>query len=209
MICWSCQREAGDGPLCAACSAVQPPRPQASCFEVLGLPKSYFVEPSALEERFKERSRKLHPDRFAQKTARERRLSLEWTTAVNDAYRTLRDPLRRALYLVKGWGLDIEKETGAAAMRRLPPEFLDEVMDLREVLAEARSRKDLAKVESLAASIESRQSALLEELAGSLRALEAAGGQADLGKAGRELAMLKYLQRLGEDIEAIQMAALE
>ncbi len=208
MICWSCQRDAGAGPLCTACGAVQPARPNANHFEVLGLPASWFLEPSAVEERFKDLNKKLHPDRFAQKEPRERRMSLEWTTQVNDAYRTLKDPLRRAAYLVKLQGIDVEKESGRDAMARLPPEFLEQVMEDREALEEGKAAKDLEKVRALARAIEQRQAGVVESLTAALRAFEA-GEKAALEKAGGALAVLKYFSRFQEEVEAIEMAALE
>ncbi|MGC4122349.1 MAG: Fe-S protein assembly co-chaperone HscB [Myxococcales bacterium] len=208
MICWSCQREAGTGPLCTACGAVQPARPAATYFEVLGLPASYFLEASAIEERFKDLNKKLHPDRFAQKEPRERRMSLEWTTQVNDAYRALKDPLKRATYFVKQQGIDVEKESGKNAMSRLPPEFLMQVMDDREALEEAKAAKDLDKVRALASGIEQRQAGVVESLTTALKAFES-GQTAALEKAGGALAVLKYFSKFHEEVEAIEMAALE
>jgi len=208
MICWSCQREAGAGPLCAACGAVQPARPGMSHFEVLGLPATYFLEVSAIEERFKDLNKKLHPDRFAQKEPRERRMSLEWTTQVNDAYRTLKDPLRRATYFVKLQGIDVEKESGRNAMARLPPEFLEQVMEDREALEEAKAAKDLDRVRALAEGLEKRQAGVVESLAAALKAFEA-GDEPSLEKAGGALAILKYFSRFHEEVEAIEAAALE
>jgi molecular chaperone HscB len=209
VICWSCQREAGEGALCVACGAVQPPRPQASCFEVLGLAPSYFLEPAAVEERFKDLNRKLHPDRFAQKDARERRMSLEWTTAVNDAYRTLKDPLRRATYFLKTHGIDVEKETGKGAMQRLPPEFLEEVLEQREELETAKASKDLEKVRALAAAIERRSAEVFEGMARTLREYESSHDRAALERAGSALAVLKYHARFQEEVEAIEQASLD
>ena len=208
MICWSCQREAGTGPLCAACGAIQPSRPQASHFEVLGLPASFFLEPSQIEQRFKELNKKLHPDRFAQKDPRERRMSLEWTTQVNDARRTLEDPLDRATYLAKLSGLDVEKESGPSAMRRLPPDFLEQVMEDREELEQAKAEKILSRVRALARDIDERSSEAFGSLEEAFKAFEA-GDRAALDRVGAALAMLKYFSRFQEEVEAIEMAFLE
>jgi len=209
MICWSCQREAGEGPLCAACGAVQPARPGANLFDVLGVPRSYFLEPALIEDRFKDLNRKLHPDRFAQRPAQERRMSLDWTTAVNDAARTLRDPQRRATYLLKSYGLDVEKESGKNAMQRLPPEFLEEVLEQREALDDAKAAKNLDKVRALARTAEQRTSVVQAQMAEALGGFETGGDRALLEKAGGALAVLKYFTRFQEEVEAIEMAALE
>src|SRR4051812_30048968 len=101
MICWSCEREAGAEPACASCGALQPPDRTADAFAVLGVPARYAVDVADLEGRYKELSRKVHPDRFAKDDPRARRASLERTVQLNEAWRTLRDPVRRAEYLLK------------------------------------------------------------------------------------------------------------
>ena len=209
MICWSCQRDAGAGPLCSSCGAVQPVRAQATLFEVLDLPQTFFLAPEEVEQRFKDLNRKLHPDRFAQKTPRERRLSLEWATAVNDAHRTLKDPLKRATYLVKLRGLDVEKESGPSAMGRLPPELLEEVLEQREALEEAKAKHDLTKVRELAAANTKRADSVLAALAEALKGFESSPERSRLEAAGQKLAVLKYYSRFAEEVEAIEMAALE
>src|SRR4051812_50218813 len=96
--CWSCGGEvAAAPPLAPACGKVQPPAPAGTRidrFAVLGVRPS-FDEPESLDEKFRALSRKLHPDRFARATPQERRYSLEQTTLLNDAYKTLKDPVRR------------------------------------------------------------------------------------------------------------------
>ena len=209
MVCTTCQRDPDGGPLCAACGAIQPFRPHAGLFEVVGLPRSAMVAPAALEERYRDLSRKLHPDRFAQRGPAERKLSLEWTTLLNEAYRTLKDPLRRATYLLKLHGVDVERESGKSAMQRLPPEFLEEVLDLREALEGAKAAKDLDRVRAMARQVEGRAADVQARLADALGALEAGGGKPALDRAGDALAALRYFTRFQEEVEAIEMAALE
>ena len=73
----------------------------ADHFETLGLPRRFAVDLPDLERRFREQSREVHPDRFATASPPERRAALERSTALNDAYRTLKDPLRRATYFLE------------------------------------------------------------------------------------------------------------
>src|SRR5687767_12186297 len=93
--CWSCGQDPGPDAFCAACGKVQPARGEDP-FATLGLPRSFAVDADALERRYRALQRKLHPDRFALKPAAERRASLERATAVNEAYRVVKDPVRRA-----------------------------------------------------------------------------------------------------------------
>src|SRR5262245_48377176 len=108
MICWSCQREAGPGPLCAACGALQPPDDGADLFAVLGVPARYAVDLAAAEAAYKEMSRRVHPDRFATADPRARRASLARTVQLNLAWRTVKDPIRRAEYLLNRAGIDVD-----------------------------------------------------------------------------------------------------
>jgi molecular chaperone HscB len=108
-------------------------------FAVLGLRRAFHIDPVLLAERHLALSRELHPDRFAQRSPRERLLSLQRTTAINDAYRTLRDPVRRAEYILRLAGVsteDRDRPRGLGAVGS-DPEFLEEIMRIRERMMEA------------------------------------------------------------------------
>lgn len=108
-ICWTC-REAVQGPVCVSCGALQPPPPEPDPFVVLGLERRFHVDKKAVEERFRAVSRQVHPDKWAGKKALLRRMSLQWTAAVNTARRVLLDDEQRARYLATGEAMP--KETG-------------------------------------------------------------------------------------------------
>src|SRR5437667_4966819 len=131
--CWSCGGAvAASDALCPACGKVQPPPvagTQSDRFATLGFEPS-FDEPDGLDERFRALSRKLHPDRFARATAQERRYSLEQTTRLNEAYKTLKDPVRRAEHLLQLRGIKGDP--------KMSPEFLEQTMEDREKLLEAK-----------------------------------------------------------------------
>src|SRR5947209_19359802 len=134
-ICWSCgDSRAPMDALCPACGKVQPPPPPQGVldkFAVVGLPRAYELDERALEESFRALSRKLHPDRFARATPRERRFSLEQTTILNDANRTLRDPVKRAEHLLALRGVKVAgEERGSSAS--MPAEVLEQAMADRE-----------------------------------------------------------------------------
>lgn len=209
MTCPSCQRDPGAGPLCAGCGAIQPLPPSLDAFAVLGLPATFALEPARVDGRFKELSRRLHPDRFAQKSPRERRMSLEWTTAVNDAVKAIRDPLRRASTLLKARGIDIEKESGAAAMARLPPEFLEEVLEVREELDGARTAGDLARVRELGKKVKERARSVASDLARAFAEYESAPDGVHLDRAASAVSVLKYHARFEEEVEAAELKALD
>src|SRR4051812_18581474 len=168
MICWSCEKNAGDDLLCASCGAVQPPDTKADHFRVFGIPRGYPLDLVDLERRYKEMTKVLHPDRFARADERARRASLKRSIHLNEAWRTLKDPVRRAEYLLSLAGWEVGGEGGTSKpvdghRVKLPvaPALLMEVMELREGLAEARADGDHVKVHALAAAVRGRREAAL------------------------------------------------
>src|SRR5919204_3292524 len=119
--CWHCGGSvAATDALCPSCGKVQPPPAagtQPDKFATLGFSPS-FDEPEGLDEKFRTLSRKLHPDRFARASAQERRYSLEQTTRLNEAYKTLKDAVRRAEHLLALRGIQGEP--------KMSPEFLEQ-----------------------------------------------------------------------------------
>ena len=103
-------------------------------FELFGLPVAYIVDTEQLAERYRDLQRVLHPDRYANATEQERRLSMQGATLVNAAFQTLKDPLQRAHYLLtlKGIEMDAQRETTRDSA------FLMEQLELREELEAAR-----------------------------------------------------------------------
>jgi molecular chaperone HscB len=97
-------------------------------FELFGLPARFAVDAAALEARYHELQREVHPDRFAAAPDAERRVSMQLATRVNEAYQTLKSPLKRAVYILHLRGVDPELETNTA----MPTEFLMEQMGWRE-----------------------------------------------------------------------------
>jgi molecular chaperone HscB len=206
--CWNCEKETGGRPFCPGCGKIAARPPGATLFEVFGLPPSYDVNIPVLERQFRDLSLQLHPDRFAQADPRERRLSLEQTTALNEAYRTLKDPNRRALYLLKLHGVDLDRED-SGAQRDMPTEFLEEVMELREELETAIHSKDLTRAQAMAVDVTARQREALTAAAGALRALESSPDDEELvKKASHELGRVRYFTRFLEQVEEFEEEAV-
>jgi len=108
-------------------------------FSFLDLPRKLNIDMASLDERYRTLSRQFHPDFFYNATAAERRLSLERSSFLNDAYRALRDPIKRIEYLLKIEGLAPKNEQEAS--RQVPPALLEEVFALNEELDEVRELK--------------------------------------------------------------------
>jgi molecular chaperone HscB len=173
MICWSCQKAAGDGALCAACGAVQPPDPKADYFRVLGLPRAFAFDVAGAEQSYKALTKVLHPDRYARADARARRASLERSVQLNEAWQTLKDPVRRAEYLLSLHGIDVGEMSGVGRSGQygdhvtlpVPQVLLMEVLELREALATAHSAKDVHETEALIAKVRSRLVTVMDDVA--------------------------------------------
>jgi molecular chaperone HscB len=146
--CWSCSVAHNDSTLfCPHCSKIQPP-PDGDFFSVFGLEPKLNIDLAGLETEFHRLSRKLHPDRFARGLENEKDWSLAGTALLNDAYRTLKDPIHRTEYLLKLHGAEIGEEFAGAngkdrrkhemGASRVPADLLEEVFDLNMQLEEMR-----------------------------------------------------------------------
>lgn len=182
--------------VCPSCAALQPPPAVLSHFQRLGLHPAVRISEETLSSRFRKLSRLLHPDRFAKKGARERRLALDHTTAINDAYRVLKDPVKRAEYLLSLRGVAVGEDRVPASDQA----FLVEMMEMREEVDEAR--RDAAT----ALAMEQRLSREIEICLGGVdeltrdRALDGASAAA----AHRFLMRLKYLNSARNDLGATE-----
>ena len=137
LACWSCRAPSGGGHFCAACGKIQPLSRDGDYFAFFALPQKLQIDEAVLEQRFHQLSWKLHPDNFVKASEYERSLALERSSELNDAYRTLRDPISRVEYLLLRAGVRKEGTTKQQA----PPELLEEVFELNESLDELREAK--------------------------------------------------------------------
>ena len=209
MICWSCQRDAGPAEKCASCGALQPPDLAADHFRVLGLPRQFELDAKAAEARFRALSREIHPDRFATADSRARKFSMQRTVQLNEAWKILKDPIRRAEYLLSLDGWEVGAESGASrpgaggARERLPvpPALLGEVLELREELADARAAGDDARVQKLARDVRSRaDEAMAKVAAGFAAAASAPDRAAALEPVAHELIGIRYWKRFLDEV---------
>ena len=149
VACWSCAVAHNDVTLfCPHCSKIQPP-PGGDYFSVFALVPQLDLDLGMLEHQFHKLSRKLHPDRFARAQENEKQWSLADTALLNDAYRTLKDPIRRTEYLLKLHGAEIGEEHAGKDRRdqkdvsRVPADLLEEAFDLNMQLEEMRMAKKM------------------------------------------------------------------
>src|SRR5258708_26641554 len=158
-------------------------------FELFGLPARFAVDAAALEARYHELQREVHPDRFAAASEAERRVSMQLATRVNEAYQTLKSPLRRAVYILQLRGVDPKFETNTA----MPPEFLMEQISWRERI-EAGSENPEALLR-LRAGLRDESGEIYEKLQGRL------DERRDDQAASQAARMLMFYEKLAEEIE--------
>jgi molecular chaperone HscB len=163
-----------------------------SHFELFGLPPAFAVDEIRLERAYREIQSRVHPDRFAHAGDAERRASLQWTTRVNEAYRTLRNPVSRASHLLALNGVDVAFETNTA----MPADFLAEQMELREALGEATQARDAAALEALEKRIAADSRDIEQQLAARI------DEERDYARAADLVRELKFLEKLEAEIDA-------
>ena len=153
VACWSCSVAHNDVTLfCPHCSKIQPP-PGGDYFHVFSLDPAFQIDLDKLELEFHRLSRKVHPDRFARAGDNERQWSLADTALLNDAYRTLKDPLHRTEYLLKLEGAEIGEEhagkdrKGQSDPSRVPADLLEEVFELNMQLEEIRMARKMGETD--------------------------------------------------------------
>jgi len=166
-------------------------------FATLGLERTYRLDLRAVEKTHRELSRTLHPDRYVGRGANERREALEKAVQVNEAWRVVRDPIRRAEALFTLAGIEV----GDTHEPKPAAELLMDMMEQRETLADARGARDAAAVEKLVGTMTARQETIEADLAD---AFAASGGEkAKLAPLVAKLGELRYYRRFLEEASAI------
>jgi molecular chaperone HscB len=217
--CWSCGHQVTGGqPFCASCGKVQAPR-QADYFAMFGLPPKLDLDVQALEKQFYRYSRKLHPDLHARASQQEQEWSLSQASLLNDAYRTLKNPLERTKYLLRLEGVLLEDPRGPGNLNpsKVPPDLLEEVFELNMQLEELRQNQKMGEddpqlrrdLEAAKNQFAAQLSSLDEQVRSRWSAWDAAWEQDDEARktAAKEamtalLQRRSYLQNLVRDVDA-------
>jgi molecular chaperone HscB len=169
--CWSCGTMRAVQ-FCEACGKVQPPAP-VDYFTFFGLSRKLNIDLVALDKDFYELSRRLHPDLNARAGSQEQEWSLQQSSMLNDAHRTLKDPIKRTHYLLQLQGVQLEEQskaatekaraTGEAKKQIVPPDLLEEVFELNMQLEELRMQKKVGEDDPALIEEVGRQKLELEE----------------------------------------------
>lgn len=165
---------------------------QKNHFQLFGLAQSYQLDSSQLERQYRELQTLVHPDKYAHLPDMEQRVAMQRATLVNEAYQTLRSPLRRARYLLTLHGVDTQEETNTA----MPVDFLMAQLEWREAVAEAQQARDGAALGELETRLH-RETAELE----ALLAVKIDSEQ-DYPAAAGLVRKLRFMEKLAEEIHA-------
>jgi len=161
-------------------------------FQLFGLARRFSLDVEALESAYRDIQSRVHPDRYAHAGDAERRASMQWATRVNEAYRTLRNPVTRAKHLLELNGVDVAFETNTA----MPADFLMQQMELRETLEAATRARDAAALERLGAEIAQGRVAIHAQLADRIDVRQDHAGAAGLVR------KLMFLDKLEAEIHS-------
>src|SRR5713101_2225529 len=195
LVCWNCHERTLGTHFCSSCGKLlQLPR-AVDYFALFEMPRKLWIEMSGLEQKFLQLSWMLHPDNFVNASEQERDLSLKRSSELNDAYRTLRDPVGRVEYLL---GIEGTRKEGEHK-QQAPPELLEEVFELNESLDELRAAKasggDLAALKS---RLESAEKHFQEKLGEVDSRLQEAAREWDAALSGDAATRKKIMARLNE-----------
>ena len=160
---------------------------QSTDFELFGIQQCFAQDAALLEARWKELQRQVHPDKFSTQGAAAQRVAMQWSARINEAYRRLKDPLKRAAYLCELNGALVNAENNTA----MPAEFLIQQMELREGLDEASSAEELHQIDQLSEKLSSETLLKIERQT---------DGEQDWPGAAQSVRALMFLDKLAADI---------
>lgn len=173
------------------------PAPGKNHFELFGLSAAFDIDTDELAVRYRELQRRVHPDKFANASDQDRRLSLQMTALINEGFQTLKDPIRRGRYLLSLRGIDLGDETDTT----MDPAFLMEQMELREELEEVRQADNPHKqLAELANRIEQR----LQDKIGQFRRAFADDSPDGGGKARNAVREMQFLEKMRREIDNLE-----
>lgn len=161
-------------------------------FALLGLPAGFALDEQALDRAHKRVQSQVHPDRYAAGSPAERRIAMQWAARANDAFQTLRSPLKRAVYLCESNGVAIDAESNTS----MPAAFLQQQMTWREERDDARAAGDAAALQTLARQARARHAAIVDQLADVLDARRDFPGAVPLVRE------LMFVERFLEELDA-------
>lgn len=165
---------------------------QQNHFQLFGLVPAYRVDMAQLEQRYRDLQAQVHPDKSMHLPDAEQRIAMQRATLVNEAYQTLRSPMRRARYLLQLQGVDTQEENNTV----MPADFLMVQMEWREAVIESQQAKDAAALDRLDAQIKHETRQLEKQLEVKIDT------EKDYASAAGLVRKLRFMEKLAEEIHA-------
>ncbi|TNC95066.1 MAG: molecular chaperone HscB [Gallionellaceae bacterium] len=165
---------------------------QQDFFQLFELSPCFAIDNAALDQRYRDLQSQVHPDKFSHLSESEQRLSMQWSTRINEGYQTLRSPLARGRYLLSLQGVDTQEETNTA----MPLDFLMQQMERREALQDALEAKDIDALDRLSDTTRQDTRDLVRQLG-----VQLDDTQDHLAAAGT-VRKLRFLEKLAEEISS-------
>lgn len=162
---------------------------QSSDFELFGVPEQFAQDMTHISARWKELQNEAHPDKFVARGDADRRLAMQWSVRINEAYQRLKDPLKRASYLCERHSHPINAETNTT----MPGEFLMQQMELRELLDDAETVKDFEKILAQSICSKHQQLSKIEQLI---------DAQKNFKAAAQEVRCLMFIERFASEVDS-------
>ncbi len=159
-------------------------------FSLFGLPRQQGIDADRLDALYRDIQARVHPDKHAHLADSDKRMAMQWATHVNEAYETLKDPLKRARYLLHLAGHDVRLETNTA----MPTAFLMAQMELRESVAEAKDAGDVDALDALLLRLKKEVKAEFDNLRVAL-------DEGNLERAGALVRQLMFQEKLLEEVD--------
>ncbi len=170
-----------------------------NCFELFGLAPTFALDLDSLDDAYRQMQSKVHPDKFATATAADRRAAMQWAVRANEAYTTLKNPLKRAVHLLELRGVDLGAENNTA----MEPAFLIAQMEWREAVEDARDAKNVDVLDHLLNDLRAEKSVRY----GKLGAWLDSNADKPAAEAVRQLMFLEKVQSdIGDSIAALEDA---
>jgi len=158
-------------------------------FELFQMPVMFEIDSQQLDAAYREIQGRVHPDKFVTATDAEKRVAMQWATRANEAYQTLKNPLKRAMYLCEMNGVDLATESNT----NMPTAFLMQQIEWREALDEARDTKNQSALEQLENELIQKRGNLLSLVTNHLNA-------AQYNDAGEQVRQLMFVEKFGDEV---------
>ncbi|XP_016920834.1 iron-sulfur cluster co-chaperone protein HscB [Apis cerana] len=188
--CWNCNFTYKSDLFCSKCKVLQKPPENLTYFDIIDIPKTYDVNVTEIQKKYKELQKLLHPDKFSNKSEKEKQFSEILSSLVNKAYSTLLHPLKRGLYMLELNGITISEGTD-----NVNAEFLMEIMEKNEEIEDAANNEE--KIKKLIQENETILNNLIMNVA-------VAFEQEDIKKAESLLIQMKYYNSINNRLKKLK-----